>query len=244
MTRRLTTSTTTRRRTAVRAAVVVIALAATGISGPGMSGTMSAAHAAVSPTYANEPGAADIFATGNKAIITDPNDPRLSDRLVAFDREVRGMIRANGADPAPSALLDGVFWSQELGKVTFERSRRFPVTEVGSANLRHIAATIRKRYDQESVLTFEHLPKNSAAVDAFAIEVDDIDVRRLHDGLRADPTARKELVGGSVTVDGGDLILVAELDDRELVRGFITRLGGRWNPATIEYGDREFVAAD
>jgi hypothetical protein len=67
-------------------------------------------------------------------------------------------------------------------------------------------------------------------------------VRRFHDGLVADQQVRERLIGGSVT-DDGTLILVADLADLERTREFVERIGGRWDSATVRYGDREFVEA-
>jgi len=112
------------------------------------------------------PVRAQIFATNNTAIISDPGDPRLRTRLIRFERRVRGIIRANGADPGRSTLLEGVFWSEGLGRTTYERSREFDVRRVSPAGLHHIADVVRKTYHQESVLTFAYLPKTSPRADA------------------------------------------------------------------------------
>ncbi|WP_201261039.1 hypothetical protein [Embleya scabrispora] len=184
---------------------------------------------------------AEVFVTDNTAVISDPNDPRLRTRLNRFACEVRATIRAHGADPDKSSLLDGVFWSDEAQNITYERSREFDVDGLDAARLNHIADVLRKRYDQESVLTFEYLRADSPRVDAIEVEVPDVSVRRLHDGLAADPEARERLFGGSVTVRGGKLILVADRADAALVERFVGTLGGDWSRATIHYGDREFV---
>jgi hypothetical protein len=183
---------------------------------------------------------AEIFATNNTAIITDPADPRLRTYLHAFDHRVRHIIRASGAKVRGSTLLDGVFWSSDLQQTTYERSRRFDVDRISTTGLHDVADLIRKEFHQESVLTFEYLPRTSPRADAVRIEVAGLDVRRLHDGLVADTAAREELFGGSVTMRG-HLILVAELADLGVAREFVTRIGGDWNAATLRYGDREFV---
>ncbi|TDD58633.1 hypothetical protein E1298_47015 [Actinomadura rubrisoli] len=192
------------------------------------------------PARASGSPQAEIFATDNTAIITDPADPRLRTHLHRFDRQVRRIVHDNGARTRRSALLDGVFWSSDLQQVTYERSRRFDVDRTDMIELRHIAGLVRKEFHQESVLTFEYLPRTSPRADAVRIEVPGLDVRRLHDGLVADPAARDELFGGSVTMRG-QLILVAELADLDVARAFVTRIGGDWNGAAIRYGDREFV---
>src|SRR6188472_1160023 len=68
---------------------------------------------------------AEILAANTTAVITDPGDPRLDDRLVGFKRTVTGIIRRGGGRPRGSQLLDGVFFSSILGFTTFQRSRDF-----------------------------------------------------------------------------------------------------------------------
>ncbi|MFI0923995.1 hypothetical protein ACH4TP_08710 [Streptomyces sp. NPDC021012] len=184
--------------------------------------------------------AAEIFATDNTTVITDPDDPRLDTRLVRFGHEVRQIIRAHGARPGASELLDGVFWSEELKQATYERSREFDVERVGRDGLHHIAGVIAKRYDQEAVLTFRCLPRTSPETDAVEIEVPGVRVSGVREALLADPEARAKLGGGSVTRDGR-LLLVAPVDDLPLARRFTTALGADWHRAQVRYGDREFV---
>ncbi|MDV9188715.1 hypothetical protein R6L23_10890 [Streptomyces sp. SR27] len=184
--------------------------------------------------------AAEIFATDNTAIITDPDDPRLTTRLRHFDHEVRGIIRAHGARPGDSTLLDGVFWSDELKQTTYERSREFDVNRVGPERLRGIAGIIAKQYDQEAVLTFRCLPRTSPETDAVEIEVPGVKASDLRKGLVADPEAREKLGGGSVTLDGR-LVLIAEIADLPLARKFTEALGADWSEAQVQYGEREFV---
>jgi hypothetical protein len=215
-------------------AVIVCAFAwIAGAAGP-------ARAEAAAPASHREAAQAQIFATSNTAVITDPADPRLRTRLIRFERQVRGIIRANGADAGRSTLLDGVFWSASLRQTTYERSREFDVGDVSAAGLHHIADVIRKRFHQESVLTFEYLPRTSPRSDAVEIEVPGVDVRRLHDGLNADPVARDHLGGGSVTLNGR-LILVAARTDLALARRFVAEVGGTWTAATVRYGAEEFV---
>ena len=73
---------------------------------------------------------AEIFATNNTALITDQHDPRLRDRLEGFARRVKDIIYEGGGRPEGSELLDGVFFSSDLGGTTFERSRVFDVDRV------------------------------------------------------------------------------------------------------------------
>lgn len=210
-------------------------LVAVGVLALGSAGT---AHAG--PTAGPGCPAAEIFATDNTAIITDPEDPRLRTRLHRFDREVRDIIRTHGARPGSSTLLDGVFWSGDLKQTTYERSREFDVNRVGPEGLRHIADVIRKEYRQESVLTFRCLPRNAPDTDAVEIEAPGVSPTRLHDVLLADPEARERLGGGSVTL-GGRLILIAPLADLPLARKLTESLGVDWEDAEVRYGDEEFV---
>ncbi|MFE0649350.1 hypothetical protein ACFVZH_12250 [Streptomyces sp. NPDC059534] len=197
-----------------------------------------------STTYAHSGAgdcpAAEIFATDNTSVITDPDDPRLDTRLTRFGHEVRAIVRAHGARPGASELLDGVFWSDELKQATYERSREFDVDRVGRDGLRHIAGVVAKRYEQESVLTFRCLPRTSPETAAAEIEVPGVSASALRAALLADPEARDRLVGGSVTL-GGRLILVAPLADLPLARAFTAGLGADWDGAQVRYGDREFV---
>ncbi|MEU8137113.1 hypothetical protein [Streptodolium elevatio] len=199
-----------------------------------------AADASPGHTRAELPDA-EIFATDNTAVITDPGDPRLDAHLLGFACEVRGIIRAHGADPEGSSLLDGVFWSTDLQAATYERSRAFDVEAVTPEQLRTVAEIVRERFRQESVLTFDYLPASSPRATAIEVEVPGVDVTRLHDGLLADPEAREVLYGGSVTVRGGKLILVADRTDTEVVRRFVATLGADWSAAAVHYGAREFV---
>ncbi|MGW6459729.1 hypothetical protein ACWF94_28015 [Streptomyces sp. NPDC055078] len=203
-------------------------------------GTAATGSAQASQTPLDCP-AAEIFATDNTAVITDPADPRLRNRLTHFDREVRTIIHTHGARPGASTLLDGVFWSSDLKRATYERSREFDVNKVGRDGLHHIAGVIAKRYDQESVLTFRCLPRTSPETDAVQIQAPGVSRTRLHDALVADPEARDRLGGGSTTLDGR-LILVAPLADLPLARKFTTGLGVDWDNAQVRYGDEEFVS--
>src|SRR5258708_32239544 len=148
---------------------------------------------------------AEIFATSNTAIITDPNDPRLDTRLVAFERQVDAIVRRRGSEVEASTLLDGVFWDSTRQQVTYERSREFAVEDIDTTQLHADAAVIRDRFHQESVLTFERLPRSSPRAQAVQVDVPGVDVRRRHDSLVASPTLRDALGGGSVTL-GGRLI--------------------------------------
>jgi hypothetical protein len=202
-----------------------------------------AALAVGAPAAAAHDGAppdAEIFATNNTAVITDPADPRLRDPLKEFAREVERIIDDGGGDPRGSQLLDGVFFSSEQGTTTFERSRGFDVDDVADDELHTIADTIRSRFQQQSVLTFDHLLRHDDEADAVLLEVPGVTAKALRDGLLADQEARERLFGGSVTLDDR-LLLVADLADAELARTFAESIGGDLGRAVTSYGEREFV---
>ena len=184
---------------------------------------------------------AEIFATNNMAVITAPNDPRLHTLLLRFASEVREIIRGGGGQPGSSALLNGVFWSAELHKLTYERSREFDERGLSADGLHQVTELIRKQYHQESVLTFQQLARSSPRVNAIEVKVPHVDVQRLHDALAADAWAQDRLGGGSVTVSASTLILVADLADYSLVRQFIAERLGNEQSMSIHYGVREFV---
>jgi hypothetical protein len=189
--------------------------------------------------HGHEPDA-QIFATNNTAVITDPADPRLSDPLKGFAREAERLIAKGGGSPRGSQLLDGVFFSSDLGTTTFERSREFDVDHVADDELHAIADAIRARFDQESVLTFDNLRPGDDEINALELEVPRVSAQALRDGLLADQTAREELFGGSVTQDG-HLLLVAELADAQVARDFAAKIGGDLDRAQTRYGESEFV---
>lgn len=216
-----------------RRLLAVLVVSATALTG-------HAAGAAAHPTTPLGPPDAAIFATNNTAVITDPADPRLRKQLNGFAWRVTGIIERGGGLPLGSELLDGVFFSSDTGQTTFERSREFAVDDVTGQELHDIAERVRVRFDQQSVLTFDHLP-DANEVDAFEAEIPGLDATRLRDGLLADPAVAARLFGGSVTLDGR-LILIADIADFALVREFVAgRLGADFDAATLRFGDREFV---
>jgi hypothetical protein len=181
---------------------------------------------------------AEIFATNNTAVITDPADPRLRDELKGFARQVERIIADGGGAPRGSELLDGVFASDQ--GTTFERSRRFDVDHVSEEELHTIADTVRARFHQQSVLTFDRLPANSDEVDSLLLDVPHVTAAALRQGLRDDAQARERLVGGSVTQDER-LLLVASFGDGEFARAFAKKIGGNLKRAKTTFGKREFV---
>ena len=83
--------------------------------------------------------------------------------------------------------------------------------------LHTIADTIRARFGQQSVLTFDRLPARDEDVDAIELDVPRVSADALRDGLLNDAEARERLFGGSVTQDE-HLLLVASLDDAAFAR--------------------------
>ena len=189
--------------------------------------------AIAAPSAAAHDDDATIFATDNTATITDPRDPRLDDNLKGFARRVERIIDDGGARPRGSELLDGVFFGDEL---TFERSRRFAVDRVDDDELNDIAETIRRRFLQQSVLTFDP----DGPVDAVLLDVPGVSAKALQKGLTDDQEARERLFGGSVTLDR-HLLLVAALEDAQFARNFAKRIGGDVKRARTSYGARRFV---
>jgi hypothetical protein len=203
-----------------------------------VAGALAALAVAAPAASANTD--AEIFATNNTAVITDPADPRLNDRLTDFARQVTRIISEGGGRPGSSQLLDGVFSFD--GVTTFERSRVFDVDRVSDTELHTIADTIRARFGQQSVLTFDRLPAGDEDVDAVELDVPRVSARALQEGLLNDAEARDRLFGGSVTQDD-HLLLVASLDDAAFAREFAKRIGGDMKRASTAYGRREFVSA-
>ena len=184
------------------------------------------------------PSDAEIFATNNTATITDQNDPRLDKNLAGFAERVTRIIRDGGGKPRGSELLDGVFCCE----LTFERSRRFAVDHVSDGELHDIAETIRRRFLQGSVLTFDHLHPHDPDADAVELDVPKVNAKALRKGLLDDPEAALRLFGGSVTLEN-HLLLVAGLEDADFARAFAKRIGGDLRRAETSYGRREFVSA-
>jgi hypothetical protein len=183
---------------------------------------------------------AEVFAASTTDVITDPADPRLDLRLVGFRRQVAEIVRRGGGRPRGSELLDGVFFSSVLGFATFQRSREFDVDSVTRRQLRAIADRLRRRFHQQSVLTFDYPERRSDPVDAVELEVPGVGTRRLRDGFAADQLAQERLLGGSVTLDHR-LILIASPRDLGLAKRFARDVGGRVKDATVRRGHREFV---
>lgn len=160
-----------------------------------------------------------------------------------FEFEADTTIALNGVQVTGSTPLDGVFWSEALQQVTVERARQFhlcaPDPRAGSEDILHNAAeALRHQFDQQSVLTFDYRPDDSA--DAITITVPDIDITRFHHAFVTDPAAHRRLLGGSVSTEH-TLLLVAAKDDLDLAHGLVDAAGGDWATATIAPGHREFA---
>ncbi|OHT85027.1 hypothetical protein BKG68_14425 [Mycobacteroides saopaulense] len=183
---------------------------------------------------------AELFATNNTAIIADPADGRLRDPLDDFSLQVSAMTVQNSVLPVRSTPVDGVYWSQDTNRMTYERSRAFELACVDRDDLHRIGEQVGQQFNQESVLTFEYLPAGDAGINAVAVEVPGVDRVRFHDALAADKAAREALAGGSITEDGW-LILIADADDVNVAKRLVGAAGGRWQDATLRYGKREFV---
>ena len=56
----------------------------------------------------SRPPDAEMFATSNRALVTDPGDPRLEQRLTAFGRTVRRLIAQGGGSPAARPSSTGL----------------------------------------------------------------------------------------------------------------------------------------
>ncbi|RFZ45703.1 hypothetical protein [Mycobacterium marinum] len=226
------------RRCIVRSRKTLSALAALLVACGGSSSWVAPA-----PARGEEPACrpAEIFATNNTAVSTDPDSSQSHDQLQLFEMQAATTIAQNGAAMTGSRLVNGVLWSDELHQNTYERSREFHVCVVDAPTLHNVAEALRNQFDQGSVLTFEYLPQGAPAANAFTIDVPDIDAPRLGQALMADAVARDRLLGGSITTDDHTLILAAGNDDVDIARRLVNEAGGCWRAATITYGRRELV---
>jgi hypothetical protein len=157
-----------------------------------------------------------------------------------FEMQADVTLALSGAAVTGSTPLDGVYWSNSLQRSTYERSREFHLCGATGSS-RTAAEALRRQFNQEAVLTFDHLPQHAPEGNAIIIAVPDVDIVRFGDALAVDPAARDRMRGGSVTTTDHTLILVAGNDDRDVARRLVTEAGGNWGAATIAYGKREFV---
>ena len=176
-------------------------------------------------------------------MITDPDDPRLDDRLGAL-RAHRHPDRARGRRPRRAARSCSTASSSPRTSARRRSSARAASTSIASTRRsctrsprRSAPASTRSRCSRSTTSTPAIPPstRSSSRCPASRAEA-------LHDGLLADQEAAERLFGGSVTLDGR-LILVADLADEELARAFAEPIGGDLSRAVTRRGDREFVDA-
>ena len=91
-------------------------------------------------------------------------------RSKGFARQVERIIADGGGRPRGSELLDGVFSFDRARRRSSARAR-FDVDRVSDDELHTIADTIRSRFGQQSVLTFDRLPAGDRDVDAIELDV-------------------------------------------------------------------------
>lgn len=156
-----------------------------------------------------------------------------------FELQADVTIALNGAAVTGSTPLDGAFWSDELQQVTFELARQFHLCVVDESALHTAAEALRRQFNQQTVLTFDYLPKSAA--DAVTITVPDVDIGRFHAAFVSDSAAQRQLLGGSVTTADHVLILVAGKSDLDIAHRLVTEAGADWASATIEYGNRDLA---
>jgi hypothetical protein len=204
--------------------------------------TATTAYGDASECSAQEPTqiGAELFAADNTGVIADREDARLRDPVLPLEITVTADVVLGGARPSVSVLIDGVFWSQSRQRLTYERSRLFDLCIANEAQLHAIAELVRYQFDQESVLTFEHLPQGSREADAVEIRVPDVCLTQFGDALADNRAARERLEGGSVTQDH-TLILVAARGDEALARWTASKAVLSSSAVSVTYGKREFV---
>jgi hypothetical protein len=205
----------------------------------------AAANAVGNDCAPNNPLAsqAEMFATNSTEEIDNPSDARLGDRLDQFESQVNGVIFRNGAIPVGSELVNGIFWSDDRNETTYEPSRDFHIACVDDRDMTQIAKEVAAQFNQESVLVFTDSPNNDPDAASFVAHVLDIDVQRFHDALAADPAARSNLGGGSIT-DDGTLVLAASTKDTAVAERVVSRAGGHLDMSTVQRGESNFVSAD
>ena len=184
---------------------------------------------------------AEIFATNNTAVITDPADPRLSDPLKGFARQVERIIDDGGGEPARLAaarrrvllLRSGDHDVRALARVRRRPRRRDELHTIADDDPRALRPAVGADVRQAA--------GRRPDVDAVELEVPGVSAQALRDGLLADAEARERLFGGSVTQDG-HLLLVADCADADLARD-VREADRRRREAreVTRYGEREFV---
>ncbi|MEC4762417.1 hypothetical protein VT930_04735 [Mycobacterium sherrisii] len=177
------------------------------------------------PSHADPCHPAELF-------VADTADP-------LFELQADATIVRSGVAVTGSTALDGIWWSDARRQLSFERSREFHLCSTDPSTLHRAGEALRRQFDQESVLSFDYLPRQAST--AIIITAPNIDIARLGDALAADPTARTRLRGGSVTATDHTLILVADRADRELAQKLVSAAGGNWDDIQTDYGTSEFV---
>jgi hypothetical protein len=215
----------------MRSVLVWLVVSSGGVFGPETPAPTSPPAPACRP--------AELFATDNTAIVTDPD--QLQDGLELFEIQADVTITQNGAAVTGSALLDGAYWSNELNQTTYERSREFHLCSPGEPTLHTVAEALRRQFNQEAVLTFDYLHEHAPGANAVAVTVPDIDNARFREAFAADSAAHRRLKGGSVTAADHALILITANGDQDVARQLVGEAGGNWDDATIAYGRSEFV---
>src|ERR1700742_3699504 len=118
---------------------------------------------------------AELFATDNTAVITDPASGALQDGLALFEVQADVTIAQNGPTVTGSTLFDGVYWSNTLHQSTFERSREFHLCSADQTTLHTAAEALRRQFNLETVLTFDYLEQAAPETNAAAIVVPGVD---------------------------------------------------------------------
>lgn len=169
-----------------------------------------------------------------EVFVTDDESP-------LFELQADLTFALNGAAATGSTPVDGVFWSEGRQQLTEERSREFHLCVADEPTLHTAAEALRRRFDQEAVLTFDYLPQDAPDADAVTVTVPAIDFALFRGAFAADPAAHRRLLGGSVTTTDHTLILVAGNGDLDIARRLVAASGGDWAAATIAYGNRELA---
>jgi hypothetical protein len=183
---------------------------------------------------------AELFATNKTSASSSPNDDRLRSPLDQFAIQVNRIIRQVGGVTTGSTAVEGIYWSSAQQKVSYNRSREFQLCGVDVLGLHAIAQTVRRQFNQLSVLTFRYLSEQAPEADAVEIIAPRVDVNRLYNAFDRDPAVRDRLQGGSLT-DDHTLILVVAKADLALATGLVLDSAESPPRLTWLYGTREFV---
>lgn len=185
---------------------------------------------AVPPASGDGPACqpAELFATAD-------------DESPLFELQAAVTIALNGAVVMGSTPVDGMFWSNELQQITYERSREFHLCVADAPTLHNVAEALRRQFNQEAVLTFDDYLPEANAVMITVPDMDIADIAHFREAFVADSTAHQRLLGGSITTPEHTLILIAAIGDIDIAHRLVEEAGGSWSTATLDYGRREFV---